>query len=132
MTNAYVLPQGLDQFSGKSGLIAQADGTQANATQLPSYVNSVDTVAGAADSVLLPSAIPGTIVYVINKTATSLQVIGQASNAAASTPSTGDTIMPADTSTPAATATGVAQAAHTLGVYVCAQLGLWKQGLLLT
>src|SRR5258705_5476937 len=99
--------------TGQGGLVAEAGGTQALATQLPATVNRVDTVAGAADGVLLPSAIPGSVVFVYNYTATSMQVFGQSSNAAnAASPASGDVIVPPTSSTPAASATGVAQAAH--------------------
>jgi hypothetical protein len=114
--------------TGQGGLVAAADGLQSDATQLPATVNRVDTVAGAADSVLLPSAIPGSIVFVYNYTATSMQVFGQASNKAnTADPTAGDVIVPAGSSTPAATATGVAQAGHTPAIYACAVVGEWKQ-----
>lgn len=119
--------------TGQGGITAEASGTQALATQLPATVNRVDTVAGADDGVLLPSAIPGSVVFVINGTATEMFVFGQASNAAnAASPASGDTITAAGSSTPIATATGVAQAAHVPAIYVCTVVGNWKQFLCLS
>ena len=117
--------------SAQAGIIAEAGGTQALATQLPAVVNRVDTVAGAADGVMLPSAVPGAIVFVINGTATSMQVFGQPSNDAnpLQTPGTsvGDTITAPGSSTPTASATGNAQGAHVPAIYVCSVVGNWKQ-----
>jgi hypothetical protein len=115
-------------FEHSAGIIeAAAGGGQANATPLTGLVNAVITVTTAADSVLLPSAVPGAMVMVWNQTANSMQVFGQSSNMANSPTSTGDTIMPANSSTPAATGTGVAQAGHAPAIYVCAVVGVWKQ-----
>lgn len=107
-----------------SGLVAHAGGGQAAATTLTAAINQVDTVASANDSVALPVAIPGTIVRVINNTATSMQVFGQASN-----PNTGagDTITAAGSSIPIATGTGQACGAGVAFTYVCAKAGNWKQ-----
>lgn len=117
--------------SGQAGIIAEAGGAQADATLLPAGVNRVDTVAGAADGVMLPSAVPGAVVFVVNGTATSMQVFGQPSNDAnpSQTPGNdvGDTITAPGSSTPTATATGNAQAAHVPAIYVCSVVGNWKQ-----
>lgn len=118
--------------TGQAGLIGGVGGTQAAATALPATVNRIETLISADDSVILPSALPGTVVFVINATASELSVFGQASNAANPIPTTGDTIAPAATSTQAATATGVKQPAHALGIYVCSVVGQWKQGLMVS
>jgi len=122
-----VVNSGPFEYSGAPGVVAFAGGGQTGATALPGLANAVTTVTTANDSVMLPSALPGTTVFVINQTATSMQVYGQPSNMANSPGTTGDTIMPPTSSTPAATATGVAQAAHVPAIYVCTQVGVWKQ-----
>lgn len=135
MPNASVSVRGMfpGGNTGQGGLTAFAGGGQASATQLPALCNEVSTVASAADSVKLPSAIPGAVVFVNNAGANSMQVFGQSSNAARTDDqTTGDTIMTAASSAAAATATGVAQAAATAAVYFCVNIGVWKQGLLLT
>lgn len=117
--------------SGQAGLIAEASGLRAAATLLPATVNRVDTVAGAADGVLLPSALPGAVCFVINATATSMQVFGQSSNDANPLQTVGndveDQLVAAANSTLVAGATGLAQAAHIPAIYVCAVIGVWKQ-----
>ncbi len=59
------------------GITAQADTTKANATQLTARINRVDTVAGAADSVLLPKGEAGLSVLIINDGASAMQVFGK-------------------------------------------------------
>lgn len=118
--------------SGQGGLIAEASGLVAAATLLPAMVNRVETVAGAADGVILPSAVPGSAVFVINATATSMNVFAQQSNDANPAQAVGgasvqDTIAAAGSSTQTAGATGVAQAANIPAIYVCAVVGQWKQ-----
>lgn len=62
--------------------VALAGGGQAGAPQIrPQSMTTVTTVATAADSVMLPSAVPGSSVYVQN---------GAAANAMAVFPSKGD------------------------------------------
>lgn len=110
------------------GLTALAGGGQTGATLLTGAINEVATVASGNDSVMLPLAIPGVTVWVINdSSANSMQVFGQPSNPANG--GAGDTIAPANSVTQAATGTGVGHAATNLGVYVCFALGKWKQGL---
>ena len=101
-----------------AGITALAGGGQTGATPLTGLFNSVDTVATAADSVILPSAVPPNFVFVLNNQASnSLQVFGQP----------GDTIAPASSSTYAATGTGVAHAVNKWGIYICTATGQWKQ-----
>lgn len=111
--------------SSKIGLVAFATGGQTGATNLTAGFNSVDTVANANDSVKLPPAIPGTRVYVLNNTATSMQVFGVASNF--SNGGVGDTIALQASGSYVATGTGVAQAANVMAVYACFKLGQWKR-----
>lgn len=116
-------PQGLIGFSSQSGIIATAGGGQTNAFQLSFYVNEISTVATAADSVMLPPATNGSLVWVINHGANSVQVFGQPVGPTG----VSDTIAANNSSTQAAGGTGVAQAATKAALYVCFQPGLWKQ-----
>lgn len=111
--------------SSAYGITAAAGGTQALAVQLEAYINRVETVASANDSVKLPQAVGGLSIIVINATGTSMQVFGQAANPATGA---GDTIAANGASTQVATATGVAQAANTMMLYACSKPGEWKQG----
>lgn len=125
MAGTQVAPDGLFAFSAAQGLVALAGGGQTGATLLPMYVNEVSTVVTAADSVMLPLAAPGAVVFVINDTATSMQVFGQPSNPNNS--GVGDTIAAHGSAAQSATATGVAQAATIMACYVCFVVGKWKQ-----
>lgn len=78
----------------ESGITAAVGGTQALARQLTAAVNTIATVATAADSVKLPKGYPGLTIMVVNEDADSLQVFGYGS----------------DTIDGIATATGKAQA----------------------
>lgn len=114
-------------FSSATGITAHAGGGQASATPLTSAINNVTVVATAADSVMLPPALPGLTVRVVNGVAAnSLQVFGQPTN-----PNTGvgDTIIAHGSSVASATATGVAQAAPLAATYFCIAPGVWKQSL---
>jgi hypothetical protein len=117
--------------TGQAGIIADIPGVVATATLLPATVNRVDTVAGAADGVILPSALPGSVIWVINGTATSMQVFAQQSNDANPLQTTGnnvaDQLVAAADSTLVAGSTGLAQAGHIPAMYVCAVVGVWKQ-----
>lgn len=104
--------------SSAAGITAEAAGTQAAATLLTKTVNSVDTVAGAADGIKLPLAVAGTIIYLTNNTATSMQVFGDGTDTI--NIGAGDV----------ATATGVAQAANKSAIYFCtvsAPAGKWQR-----
>lgn len=94
----------VDQLNSNAvDIVAQADTTKANATQLNAHVNTVATVAGAADSLKLPKGFPGLEVWIINSGANAAQVFGYGS----------DTINSIDT------ATGVSQAAGATTIYKC-------------
>jgi hypothetical protein len=111
---------------GPIGLTALAGGGQAGATVLKYAFNRVDVVANAADSVLLPLAIPGTEVFVDNnQAANALQVFGQVSNP--NNGNVGDTIASHNSIVQQSTATGVSQPAAVMGIYICTKLGQWKQ-----
>jgi hypothetical protein len=109
---------GLGTSSAAAGITAHAGGGQASATALTKEVNSVDTVATAADSVALPLAVIGQKIYLTNNTATSMQVFGSGTDTI--NIGAGDV----------ATATGVAQAANKSAIYFCtktAPAGKWQR-----
>ena len=85
------------------GIVAFAGGGQTSATLLVDGCNEINTVATTADSVKLPPAVGGTVVYLVNKGANSCQVFGSG----------------IDTINEVATGTGVALAASAKGVYFC-------------
>jgi len=107
------LPQGADPQSGgmipgtlpcpatQLDLTALAAGTKADATQLGYGINTIGTVAGANDSLLLPYAFPGAVCVVINTVATAIQVFGKGT----------------DEIDEVATATGIEQAASARAIY---------------
>lgn len=118
------LPNGSSPQSGKmipgtlpaaSGFTAAADGLKADATPLDYGISAIETVAGAADSVLLPTGYAGATCVVINTIATAIQVFGSGS----------------DTISGAATGTGVSQAASKTAIYHCYEVesgvGKWWQ-----
>lgn len=91
------------------GLTAHAGGGQVSALQLSASINTVSTVATAADSVKLPSAVPGLKITVTNASANSMQVFG---------------VSP-DTINGVATGTGVALAAGKTATYFSTVDGAW-------
>lgn len=65
-----------------NGITAHAGGGQGSATPLPAMINRVTTVATAADSVLLPAAVVGLEITVVNATAaTSMNVFPNGTDA---------------------------------------------------
>lgn len=99
--SAAIIPGTLPCPATQLGLTAQADGTKAAATQLGYGINTVTTVAGAADSVILPYAFPGSFAVVVNTVATAIQVFGKGT----------------DTIDAVATATGIDQAASAVALF---------------
>lgn len=101
-------------FIAPTAVTAHAGGGQASATPLTQSVNTVGTVATAADSVSLPLAQAGLTVTVFNTSATSMQVFGSGT----------------DTINNVATATGVAQAGGVGAQYFAlssAPAGAWRR-----
>lgn len=97
-----------------SAITAFAGGGKASATPLTAVVNHVTTVATAADSVLLPAAVVGAEIVVINGAASnSMQVFGAGT----------------DTINDVATGTGVAHAAGKTATYYCPVAGKWYRNL---
>lgn len=96
-------------ISRENAITATAGGTKAAARVLTKSINVITVCATNADSVLLPKAIAGSVVFVVNAGAASAQVFGKDT----------DTINGVDT------ATGVAQATGISAAYVCAVSGAW-------
>lgn len=108
-------------FGYQTGLTALAGGAVAGATQLLAGSNRVTVCATAADSTLLPLAIPSQMVLLVNDGVASCRTFPTQSN-----PATGvaDTIAPHDSSVYGASADTAAAAVST---FVCVELGKWKQ-----
>lgn len=94
-----------------TGITAHAGGGKTSATTLGYGLSNVTTVASAADSVLLPAALPGALAVLVNNGASSMQVFGQGT----------------DTINGVATGTGVAQAAGITALYVGTVAGAWMR-----
>lgn len=112
-------------LGAKAGLVALAGGGAPGATALVYGQNEVATCATNADSTLLPLALPGATVVLINDGVGSCRTYPAQSN-----PSNGDaadTIAPHNTSVYGASAD---TAAAGVSVFHCAVLGKWKQTLL--
>lgn len=103
---------GLLYESVATGIIANAGGGQASATQLTAEINRVATVATAGDSVKLPGCEAGLTIVVINGTTKPMQVFGLVS----------------DTINGVAAATGVSQMGGSVVIYVCTTVapGNWE------
>lgn len=97
-----------------NALTAKAGGGQSGATLCTADVNRFTTVATAADSALLPAALPGVEVTVIN---------AAAANSMNVFPGTGDAI------NALAANTALAVAANKHVVFTCAVAGVWNSNL---
>jgi len=102
---------GRPRYSVAAGLTAHAGGGQASALALTARVNQVSTVATAADSVVLPAAIAGEEIVVIN---------AAAANAMNVFPATGDAI------NALAANTALSVVANKAIMFVCAVNGTWN------
>jgi hypothetical protein len=94
-----------------NGLTAKAGGGQSGATLLSAELNRVTTVATAADSCLLGSAVPGATVWVVN---------AASANAMNVFPATGESI------NALAANTALSVAANKVIVFTCAVAGVWN------
>lgn len=109
------LLQKLAQLLGsvQNNIVAQADGTKANATVLNGAKCRVTTSAGAQDSVKLPPGYPGLEITIYNAGANSIQVFGSGN----------------DTINGVATGIGVTQNSGISAIYTCydvvAGVGIW-------
>lgn len=64
-----------------NGITAKAGGGQGSATPLPAMINRITVVATIADSVLLPAAVPGLQLMVVNAAANSANVFPNGTDA---------------------------------------------------
>lgn len=98
------------QWQNNSNIVALAGGAlSANTPVLVNGVNEITTAASGGDSVVLPKAAVGLVVFVANAGASSVQVFGNGS----------------DTINGTAGAMGVAQANGKSALYVAADEGQW-------
>lgn len=109
------LANGLRNYA--DSLTALAGGGQAGATPLVNGVNHVKTVASANDSLMLPPAVPGSMVFMRNDGADAAQVFA---NTQSSLPSGVE-----DTINGTAGATGVSVAAGKTAILMCTVYGAW-------
>lgn len=100
---------GLFNESFTDGLTAHAGGSQAAALLLTSEINRITTVATAADSVMLPAALQGLTIFVINHGTNAMQVYGNGT----------------DVIDDVASATGVSQMIGSMCLYTCPATGKW-------
>lgn len=97
-------------YARPNGIVtAHAGGTKAAAQAVLYGITGVTVVATAADSILLPPALPGALVYLSNSGVASMQVFGAS----------------ADVINGIATGTGVAQANGVSALYFCTVAGFW-------
>jgi hypothetical protein len=109
----------------KSGIVARAGGGAAAATPLALGFNQIDTVATAADSVLLPPAIVNAWCWVCNNGAASLSAYNLQSNA--QNGGAADSVILHGVLTVVSGATAVTLASGHSSLFVCMSLGYWKQ-----
>ena len=111
----------LQPQAARSGLTALAGGGATGATTLLPGLNEVDTVVTAADSVLLPLALAGITVYVLNAGASSLTVWPQQSN-----PNNAGGAADAIVNAAGAVVLSQAAAPNVAPSYRCYKAGTWK------
>lgn len=98
-------------LDGQDTITAHSGGGKANAFPLKYGLNRITVVAAAADSVLMPFATPGAVVFIIqDAAANSATVFGQGT----------------DTIDGVATATGNPMAAAKRAVFTCETAGAWQ------
>jgi hypothetical protein len=95
--------------SFSDNIVAFAGGGQAGATPITTEVARVTTVANAGDSILLPPAVQGLTLMVINHGAKPMQVFGTGS----------------DMIDDQAAATGVTQMVNSVVIFLCTTAGRW-------
>jgi len=111
--------------TGNTGLTALAGGGYTGATPCSNYINEFTTVASANDSAVLPSAIAGIEITVINSGAQNLRLYcstGNQANLNASGVAQADTIIPQG----GGTATYITIPANGTAVMSATALGRWK------
>lgn len=108
--STFTILGGLNLGTVTNGITAFATGGQANAVALTSTINRVTTVASAADSVRLPAAVAGTVLFVANAGANSMNVF----------PATGEVVNALSANA------AYAMAANTRAAFFCAVNGVWS------
>lgn len=106
--------------SGQGGLVAKAGGGAVSAPLLGAAMNTLATVATSGDSALLPMAISGALVRVVNAGAASATIYAQTSN-----PNNGgqaDSIIPLA----GGSSTSTALAVNACAEFWCSSIGVWK------
>jgi hypothetical protein len=114
---------GGQNFTYQSGLTALGS-TQATATQLPAgvYLMEVDTAgSGGATGVALPTCVQGTVVYLLNYTAYTIDVYPAIANNQLLSPAAQDVISSAGS----IGTTSTTETTYTTKTYVCAKTGIW-------
>lgn len=96
-------------YSTQDTITATSGGGKTSAFALFATVSRITVAAAAGDSALLPNAVAGSTMIIINDAANAIQVFGAGT----------------DTINNVATATGVSQAAGTVFSYVCPIAGKW-------
>jgi hypothetical protein len=109
--------------SSQFGLTALAGGGATTTVICNRFINEVSVCATNGDSVILPQAIPGRTINIINDGAATLAVFPLQSN-----PATGvaDAIIPSGS---AASTTSANQLTTATAAYYCISPGIWKQAL---
>lgn len=109
LTTVDLTSSGVTRRSTDSGVTAHAGGGRASAYAITKDVTEIATVGTAADSVVLPAALAGMQMIIINDGANAAQVFANGT----------------DTIDGTAGATGVSQAAAAKVMYVAYASGLW-------
>ena len=112
-------------LGAQSGVVAHPGGGIPLAAPLQYGFNSVDTVATAADSVMLPPAIINGWVWVFSGGAASMNIYNTQAN-----PQNGgvtDVIVPHGAAAANGGAVAIALAVGHCSLFVCVTLGKWKQ-----
>lgn len=116
LTGPQNVPGAITQFNNfftelyQDGLIAFPGGGQANAVQIAGQTARITTVATTGDSVLLPQALPGLELMIINDATNAMNVFPFGS----------------DSIDKLAASTSVSQMGQSLVIYTCTAAGLWR------
>lgn len=112
-------------LGARNGIVAHAGGGVAAATPLSLGFNSVDTVATAADSLLLPPAIMNAWCWIVNNGAASTSIYNLQSNG--QNGGATDSVILHGATTIVTGSTAVTLASGHSSLFVCMSLGFWKQ-----
>jgi len=131
------MPNGVDllnffkaSLGPTASLTALAGGGIPGATQLNLGWNEVDTVATTGDSVVLPPALPGSMVWVNNNGANTLDIYSNQynyQNPSSSASYQADVVVPPGTTSANSATTALTLTSGYVTLLYCAKLGTWKQ-----